>query len=109
MSFDPSKGPIRAVLAYCVLSNDSSEKKKYQLAESMLKHEFGVDYPASKLKLVSFSLHFYIFGTGYPQYLTGKRLLASIHPSIRPTHPSIYPSYASIHLFICPNSLGIIF
>ena len=48
MTFDP----YRAVLAFCVLSNDSNANK-YQLAEAMMKNQFGVDYTAAKLKSVS--------------------------------------------------------
>lgn len=64
---DPSKDPIRAVLAYCYLSNASCEKEKYQLAESMLKDRFGIMYPATKLKavritqIVSVSIHLKCF------------------------------------------------
>lgn len=58
MNFDPSKDPIRAVLAYCVLINDYSKKKKYQLAKSMLKHQFGVDYLLSlKAQIGKYLVH----------------------------------------------------
>ena len=56
MHLDPKKDPFRVVLAFYVLTHDSNEKKKYQMAQLMLMNEFGVDYSASKLKAISTDL-----------------------------------------------------